>query len=251
MEATAAVSSASSSSSSSTAVVFAFVHGNNGSGDDWCHLQQSLLSNTWIGHNKHVFFFSSRTSEGKKTFVGVEALAHRLVEEMTSFFSGHSELASYEKWALYLISHSLGGLITRCALPQILDRFVKVIPFGWMSIASPHLGVCRPGGDFLKNSWKFLTERACEKHYNQTGLDLILLDKDGLETERSILARMADPSLAFAQSLKQVKEDLFVVFFFFFFFVFVVLVVFVPFLFLAFVVFVVFCSVYSSWSCFP
>jgi hypothetical protein len=42
--------------------------------------------------------------------------------------------------------------------------------------------VLRPGGDasldhFAKNAWKYLTESACERLYNQTGKDLMMIAK--------------------------------------------------------------------------
>lgn len=162
---------------STTAVVLVFVHGNNGGAKDWDPTREAIQRLTWLGKSERVFSFASSVSEGSRTLAGVEVLAQRFVEELADFVE-KSVLPRHSKWALYVVSHSLGGLVTRCAVPAILARFANsVIPFGYLSIASPHLGVRRPGGDVLKNTWKFLTESACEKYYNQTGQDLMLIAK--------------------------------------------------------------------------
>jgi triacylglycerol esterase/lipase EstA (alpha/beta hydrolase family) len=115
------------------AVLIVLVHGNNGASEDWDPFVESSRRNTWLGSSKDVFFFASRANEGKKTLVGVEVAAQRLVDEVTEFLA--SSLSSFDSIALYMISHSLGGLITRCSLPSLFAKHPQLVPVGWISIA--------------------------------------------------------------------------------------------------------------------
>jgi pimeloyl-ACP methyl ester carboxylesterase len=186
------------------AFVIVLVHGNNGSASDWDPFV-SVARQTPLG--KSAFFFASSANEGKRTLVGVETVTERFVEELSAFING-DQLRGFEQVALYLMSHSLGGLITRCALPALV-RDPRVRLWGFASIASPHLGVGRPGGSVAKNVWKFMTEGACENLYNQTGHDLLF--RNSAEAMQSnLLARLADPNGPYLPLLQRFQHRLLV-----------------------------------------
>ncbi len=170
------------------ALVFVLVHGNNGAAGDWDPLL-AVAKQTPLGQRKDVFFFASQANEGRRTLVGVDTVADRMVDEVHAFFQTEA-VAGFDRLLVYMVSHSLGGLITRCSLPALLRKEPRVELLGYLSMATPHLGVGRPGGSVMKNAWKFLTESACENMYNQTGLDL-LFKHDSLPN--NLLARLADP----------------------------------------------------------
>ncbi len=188
------------------ALVFVLVHGNNGEAKDWDPFVASARQSR-LGQSGTVYFFASRANEGRRTLMGVEGVAQRLVEELGAFLAG-DQLRGFERVALYFVGHSLGGLITRCALPALV-RDPRVQLLGYASIASPHLGVGRPGGSLAKNVWKFMTESMCENLYNQTGLDLLFRNTEEA-MQSNLLARLADPEGPYLPLLQRFRHRLLV-----------------------------------------
>jgi len=74
-----------------------------------------------------------------------------------------------------MCGHSLGGIFLRASLHHLFSESIPNTE--WVNLTtlnSPHLGVCKPGGDFLKRCYKFIIHSACEYSNGQTGDDLIL-----------------------------------------------------------------------------
>lgn len=181
------------------------VHGNNGSPSDWNHVVSSLESTLCgiNGRTTHFYRFSSHA--GSKTLVGVEQLGCALVDEIIAYIMENMNGMRGRRIRLYFIAHSLGGLVTRAALPRLLDELGKqqydAVPWGFCSIVSPHMGVNRAGGGPFKWLWKNAVESVCQNFYNQTGSDLTFHSVETHEhtLEETLLVRLADPQGPFAQ----------------------------------------------------
>ena len=151
----------------SSCVLLYFVHGNNGTAEDWKFVipkAQEQLPN--------VFIKASSCNEGSKTLKGVEALANDLISEIVDYTS--NALSNFAEIHLYFVSHSLGGLVVRYSLPGLVQAIPKIRLYGYCSIASPHIGVLRHGGSLIKAAWKGSIESVCKNLFQQTGLDLAL-----------------------------------------------------------------------------
>ena len=180
--------------------LFILVHGNNGTGADWDPLVARARSRGFEGH-----FLQSIVFEEKKTRVGVEKLGVQLAEEVGEYVERN--LTETRRISVYFIAHSLGGLVCRAALPGILQLDERIVLKGLLTICSPHLGVCRPGGGVFKFFWKHATEGVCRHWYGQTGQDLTFHSHaEGKFVVRgSLLQRLADPEGEFMQALSQVE----------------------------------------------
>ena len=88
-----------------------------------------------------------------------------------------------------IIGHSLGGLYGRNAtgwlfnhgfFPQLEggmeNPLAPLIPHGYISICTPHLGSRRPGGSLARATWKTMVHTVLNHINGQTGIELLLED---------------------------------------------------------------------------
>ncbi len=99
-------------------LLLAFVHGNNGDPDDWTPLIATVRANP-VFAEAHFVRFSSHA--GKRTLVGVQLLATAFVKEVVAR-THEPDLAASTHIRLYVFGHSLGGLVMRCALPELFAQ---------------------------------------------------------------------------------------------------------------------------------
>lgn len=196
-------------------LVFVLVHGNNGDAGDWLHIVEGIQHHGGLGgggdggdgrRECHTFCFS--THSGNKTLIGVEGLAVALEEELNQYLCNSKTLSMAGRIRVYFIGHSLGGLVIRAALPSILQRMQQLIPWGYCSIATPHLGVARPGGSWVKWLWKNAVENTCKNFYAQTGSDLVYhsVHTHQHSLEETLLYRLADPQGPYMQALAKFEH---------------------------------------------
>lgn len=169
-------------------LLLVFVHGNNGTPEDWDPLMETIRHNPVLGGALTMRFSSH---PGRRTLVGVQRLAGALVDEIEGR-THEADLLAAPRIRIYLFGHSLGGLVIRCALPALFEREPRVVPVGFCTLASPHVGCARPGGGIFKSLWKWSIEQvaqwvvaceallvahyhlqSCKTFYAQTGSDLI------------------------------------------------------------------------------
>jgi len=99
-----------------------------------------------------------------------------------------------------VIAHSLGGLISRYALPYVLREFTYLEPFEFLTMASPHLGIRRPGGNIGQKILKYYAEMLCLKFYGQTGQEIYLND------EFRLLETLTDPEAIYWNALNRFRH---------------------------------------------
>ena len=89
-------------------------------------------------------------SNAFKTHVGFDLMGQNLAAEIMTELEALGE----DKPLLYLVGHSLGGLVTRYALGVLYEAGImdQVTPAIYMSICTPHLGVRAPARKIWR-SW--------------------------------------------------------------------------------------------------
>jgi len=194
-----------------TVKLFILVHGMCGSADDWSPWIEQMKKRhrpDWIvvaakKITRHCGLFAS----------GLETLADLLSDEVAEVlrdlltasddkavradYSGcqcRLLAARGSKVILNFVAHSLGGLTTRAALPDI-SRKIKAlgerVELGhFLTLNSPHLGICSAG---TATAWKNIA-RFCKLH-RQLNL------RDMHASGKCFLAQLADPEQEFMQEL--------------------------------------------------
>jgi len=184
--------------------IFVLVHGNNGYSDDWSHVEECIRRQF---KKESILIIKSKKNEGSLTFKGIRNCAKNLASEILEQTKEPLEEAKRAdiKPTFSLISHSLGGLITRCCLPIIFEEEFGscVEPLTYFSISSPHLGSRRPGGSILNFLWKTAVNLVVNR-YQQTGAELLF--KDAPKIEDTLLYQMANPELAYMKCLRRFKN---------------------------------------------
>mmetsp|Transcript_9204 Transcript_9204/g.13624 ORF Transcript_9204/g.13624 Transcript_9204/m.13624 type:complete len:458 (+) Transcript_9204:42-1415(+) len=170
--------------------IYIFTHGIMGSGDDFTPLIRKL---TKKGKEKGQEFevFVDRSNEGVNSKDGIEIMANRLVDSFREWFKNNLSYDLKQKYLLSMVGYSIGGLVAREAIKILFstssedhseDQIVDyLIPGGYYSICTPHLGIRHPGGKGVKqigkrvfrHSSKLLTRAM----YGKTGKQLLLKDK--------------------------------------------------------------------------
>ena len=118
-----------------------------------------------------------------------------------------------EKVRISLVGHSLGGLISRYAVYELhmAEFFKDIVPWGFYTLASPHLGVRHPGKQVDKGVgkklWSGTFHFVTSAFFGKTGAQLLLEDKAAKEKsldklKESLLFEMTtepflEPLLAF------------------------------------------------------
>lgn len=193
-----------------TVKLFIFVHGMCGSADDWSPWIDQIKKRQrpdWI-----VVAAKKITRHCGLLASGLETLADLLSDEVAEVLrdlltaSDDNVRADYSgcqcrllaargsKVVLNFVCHSLGGLTTRAALPDI-SRKIKAlgerVELGhFLSLNSPHLGICSAG---TATAWKNIA-RLCKLHRQLNLLDMHASGK-------CFLAHLADPEEEFMKEL--------------------------------------------------
>ena len=147
-------------------------------------------------------------------------------EKEAILVNSFNELNRYNiKIPVTFIGHSLGGLYSRNAIGWLYehDYFVYppdrlhgiLIPFGIVTICSPHLGSRRPGGTFVKTTWKHMVHTVLNHKNGHTGIELLLEDHINInhnpkksrsqlrlgEENSPLLVRMTTPNSIYMKAL--------------------------------------------------
>jgi hypothetical protein len=95
--------------------------------------------------------------------------------------------------------------VSRFAIPLLLEKEPRFVPLGYCSIASPHMGVQRPGGGPLKSLWKHMIHGVCKNMYQQTGSDMTFqaIELHNARLEDTLLYRLSDPQGVYMQALSK------------------------------------------------
>ena len=227
------------------------VHGLHGTEDDWKYFEQSLedqfpnFTRQHASMSDMLFCLRSKNNGLFKTHEGLEKMGSRLSEEVKAFmlkdvipqlFAELEDAADGgKKWLLHftVVGHSLGGLISRMALPSILESMssmlgpdvqlfsasqttdsvearVLINPCTYLSISTPHLGSRRPrpasGADIITDPWNAIISHGqlavCSSIVGKTGRELVLIDaKD--DVNASHLMRLSLPDTQYMQALSR------------------------------------------------
>jgi len=110
--------------------LFVMVHGFQGNSCD-----MRLLKNNIALLFPEAMFLQSSANEDY-TEGDIQEMGVRLAQEVSSFISQYCPGSSLGK--ISFIAHSLGGLITRAALPYLEEFSDKM--YNYFSLSSPHLG---------------------------------------------------------------------------------------------------------------
>lgn len=110
--------------------LFVLVHGFQGTQQDMKLLKNQIS----LVHPEGVFLLSK--SNEKQTDGDIQKMGENLANEVNEFIDMYCPAGSLG-W-LSFIAHSMGGLITRAALP-LLEKHKKQM-YTFMTLSSPHLG---------------------------------------------------------------------------------------------------------------
>jgi len=144
----------------------------------------------------------STSNERLRTHDGLRAMAARLVAEVAAWLpDADPPQAPHD---LCIVGHSLGGLIARAALPQLLADHPGLIPCAFITLQTPHLGSRRPEGeDLLDRFWQAGAHAALELN-GLTGQELLLEDPD------QMLHQLSDPEGPYIAALRRFRSCTFV-----------------------------------------
>ncbi|KAI8065900.1 putative serine esterase-domain-containing protein [Gongronella butleri] len=149
-------------------------------------------------HTVHIL--NSDVNEGKYSYDGVDVCGIRLANKIEEFVE---KCAQKDKKVtrLGLVGYSLGGLIARYAA-GVLDQkgfFQTVAPEFFVTFATPHLGVRRPGSTFFSKAFNYMSGALVSR----SGEQLQLIDK--YKGDRPLLSILALPEYPFFIALKKFK----------------------------------------------
>ncbi|KAI0134720.1 putative serine esterase-domain-containing protein [Xylariales sp. AK1849] len=149
-----------------------------------------------------LYLLLARRNTGSFTYDGIERGGERVCLEI------EEELAAVKSQGgnitkLSVVGYSLGGLVARYAVGLLGARgvFDQVEPINFTTFASPHLGVRTPLRGWHNTVWNVLGARTL----SMSGKQLFTTD-EFRDTEKPLLAVMADPDSIFMSSLAQFKR---------------------------------------------
>ena len=93
----------------------------------------------------NTYVFSSKVNE-KKPELSIKIQGKRLAKEIKFYIQ--SLKVSLDQLKISFIGHSMGGLVSRAAIPRL--KKLKNCFFGFTSLSSPHIGVIYPDNLLLK-----------------------------------------------------------------------------------------------------
>eukprot|EP00928_Gymnodinium_smaydae_P024838 TRINITY_DN19984_c0_g1_i1.p1 TRINITY_DN19984_c0_g1~~TRINITY_DN19984_c0_g1_i1.p1 ORF type:complete len:912 (+),score=133.29 TRINITY_DN19984_c0_g1_i1:79-2814(+) len=131
------------------------VHGVMGSHRDWKQWIKTLEDKfpTWV-------IMPLRSLQWGSRFLGqgIEVLSEKAAIEIAKYVKSMQKCAGNGEVTLNFIGHSMGGLIIRGCLPQLLNEFGGSVKLGhYMSLSTPHLGGQPAPGASLFHQWKHLS----------------------------------------------------------------------------------------------
>ncbi|KAI4934651.1 hypothetical protein J4E85_002509 [Alternaria conjuncta] len=144
----------------------------------------------------------AKRNAGSFTYDGIDTGGERVAEEVERKLEELAE-AGHDITKISVVGYSLGGLIARYAIGLLFHRgiFEKIQPVNFTTFATPHLGVRTPLKGYHSHIWNVLGARTL----SMSGRQLFGVDKFR-DTDRSLLAVLADPESIFIRGLAQFKH---------------------------------------------
>ncbi|KAH6883109.1 lipid particle protein [Alternaria rosae] len=144
----------------------------------------------------------AKRNAGSFTYDGIDTGGERVAEEVERKLEELAE-AGHDITKISVVGYSLGGLIARYAIGLLFHRgiFEKIQPVNFTTFATPHLGVRTPLKGYHSHIWNVLGARTL----SMSGRQLFGVDKFR-NTDRSLLAVLADPESIFIRGLAQFKH---------------------------------------------
>ncbi|CCT68361.1 related to lipase/serine esterase [Fusarium fujikuroi IMI 58289] len=149
-----------------------------------------------------LYILPAEKNRGNFTYDGIELGGERVCAEI------EDKLRSIEEQGgkitkLSIAGYSLGGLVSRYAVGLLYAKGIldDLECMNFTTFASPHLGVRTPLKGWLNNVWNVLGARTL----SMSGRQLFTIDKFR-DTNRPLLAVLADPDSIFMSGLKKFKR---------------------------------------------
>ncbi|KAI4962207.1 hypothetical protein J4E86_001239 [Alternaria arbusti] len=144
----------------------------------------------------------AKRNAGSFTYDGIDTGGERVAEEVERKLEELAE-AGHDITKISVVGYSLGGLIARYAIGLLFRRciFEKIQPVNFTTFATPHLGVRTPLKGYHSHIWNVLGARTL----SMSGRQLFGVD-NFRDTDRSLLAVLADPESIFIRGLAQFKH---------------------------------------------
>ncbi|KAI4627099.1 uncharacterized protein J4E87_004441 [Alternaria ethzedia] len=144
----------------------------------------------------------AKRNAGSFTYDGIDTGGERVAEEVERKLDELAE-AGHDITKISVVGYSLGGLIARYAIGLLFHRgiFEKIQPVNFTTFATPHLGVRTPLKGYHSHIWNVLGARTL----SMSGRQLFGVDKFR-DTDRSLLAVLADSESIFIRGLAQFKH---------------------------------------------
>jgi len=144
----------------------------------------------------------AKRNAGSFTYDGIDTGGERVAEEVERKLEELAE-AGHDITKISVVGYSLGGLIARYAIGLLFHRgiFEKIQPVNFTTFATPHLGVRTPLKGYHSHIWNVLGARTL----SMSGRQLFGVD-NFRDTDRSLLAVLADPESIFIRGLAQFKH---------------------------------------------
>ncbi|ENH67654.1 hypothetical protein FOQG_15166 [Fusarium oxysporum f. sp. raphani 54005] len=139
---------------------------------------------------------------GNFTYDGIELGGERVCAEIEDKLRNIEEQGG-KITKLSIAGYSLGGLVSRYAVGLLYAKGIldDLECMNFTTFASPHLGVRTPLKGWLNNIWNVLGARTL----SMSGRQLFTIDKFR-DTNRPLLAVLADPDSIFMSGLKKFKR---------------------------------------------
>lgn len=166
----------------------------------------NYLTKTLQSHPKssslHVLVPTSNT--GHFTYDGIETCAERATDEIQKYIASPAG-ASLKK--ISVIGYSLGGLVARYCVGLLFAAgiFDRIQPLNFTTFATPHVGVRTPLGPFPGSFRQTIFNALGPRTLSVSGRQMWMTDSFR-NTERPLLAIMADQASIFIRGLKAFKN---------------------------------------------
>ena len=149
-----------------------------------------------------VHILVAKRNAGSFTYDGIDTGGERVADEVEQKLE---ELArsGHDIKKISVIGYSLGGLIARYTIGLLYHKgiFERIQPVNFTTFATPHLGVRTPLKGYHSHVWNVLGARTL----SMSGRQLFGIDKFR-DTDRPLLAVLADPESIFLQALAQFQH---------------------------------------------
>eukprot|EP00667_Euglena_gracilis_P011314 EG_transcript_11553 len=173
------------------ALFFLLVHGNHGHAAQFDYWVEQISLRF-----PDALCLASSVNEHTRTHDGLLMLGGRLVGEVSEFLEDRG--LSTAPLSLVAIGHSLGGLILRAALPELLKAHPALQPVSYFSLQTPHLGSRRPhGGSWFQHTKRYVVHNVLDRFNAETGQELLLQD------EAQVLRLLSKPDGPYTAALRR------------------------------------------------